>query len=591
MVIATSDGTVYKDEFDYTLGRPMPSKSEDDGTTAPLMTGNKPLSEPEPALNKVFGPAPPAARAFLSTILGDHSPITEKFFNPNELDILRNTAETQLSKGKNVIGYGDYGEKDPFAEGSQAAMHALTDLPHSLAFTLGMARVKKEEDGTIVINDKYDFAVNKEKSDALKAKGSWEVLKMLGYGMIDNGLLGVGNVIGNLLAPENGGRDVEIRIPPKGSSASTMPLTGTQELTDALKSTPGMEVPGKRSQTERQAKRAGVEDTFEAGVKHAAGAFMDLLKVPGDVYQGKRDVSDPDIIARMADLAMTFGVGGLVTAPVRETGVGLFGGRMSKSAVEIAEGLEAKAISPTAVKEWTGLERGADGMWRREFSDSASTYNEYGFNRTSRRIDPIDPTTGKLATVEYGQLGDVLKHDRLYEAYPEAKNIRVVMSPISGTTQGYYASGRNTIVISDKFRTDPEGAKSTLLHEVQHWIQDKEGFSLAVQQNVPKELADQFKGYILRKYGAETVKNIVNTAKEGNIKEARALAKKLLDNADYKLYRSLSSEVEAFNVQKRAHMTADEIRKSPGRMTEDIPRYEQIIVDKNKNVTMGSPVE
>jgi hypothetical protein len=171
---------------------------------------------------------PPAMRIFASTIIGgDRSKITEKNFSPDELDILREAGEKALSKFgqpfrmnkvRPQIQYGDYGEGDQpekslTSEGTEAFMHALTDTRSSLAFTLGMANVRKDPNGDIVINDKYDFDSRRSTVDA--ARKNLGVTRMIMTGLAQNGLLGVGNTIGNLVAPEGEGRDVEIRIPPK----------------------------------------------------------------------------------------------------------------------------------------------------------------------------------------------------------------------------------------------------------------------------------------------------------------------------------------------------------------------------------------
>lgn len=176
-------------------------------------------------LRERFGSPPPALRFFAETVAGDRSKITEQRFSSQELDVLRDAAERGLSKGQKVIGYGDYAQgyeknfRDINAGGTERALDALTDLPSSLAYTLGMARIRKEPDGTIVITDKYDFAASQKKVADLKAKGTWAVLKMAVEAAAHEGLLGVGNLVGNLATPEGAGRDVEIRIPPKRAKA------------------------------------------------------------------------------------------------------------------------------------------------------------------------------------------------------------------------------------------------------------------------------------------------------------------------------------------------------------------------------------
>lgn len=187
------------------------------------------MADWENPLNKILGDPPPALRAFATTAVGDKSDITEDFFNKDELNILRDSADRAFQKRDNFstnkdlppnetyMGYGDYevGGEKAFRtyDGTEAMYHALTDRPSSLSFTLGMAHVKKEEDGSYTISDKYDFAAKKEQVDKIKGEGTFAIMNKFMEGVVANGLLGVGNVWGNLVAPENYGRDVKIKIP------------------------------------------------------------------------------------------------------------------------------------------------------------------------------------------------------------------------------------------------------------------------------------------------------------------------------------------------------------------------------------------
>lgn len=209
---------VVTDELISRPATPKPSKP-DNFIGVEAMAGQQSAGA---GLEKIFGKPPPAVRAFATTLVGDRSKIDESFFTNEELEILRDTAERSIAEGKKEIGYGDYNKEHPrgweksfIPGGTESVLHALTDLPSSLSFTLGMAQINKEDDGTIVIKDKYDFAASKKQVQDLKDQGTWAILNMMGRGFIENGLLGPLNVIGNLAAPEEGGRDVEIRIPKK----------------------------------------------------------------------------------------------------------------------------------------------------------------------------------------------------------------------------------------------------------------------------------------------------------------------------------------------------------------------------------------
>lgn len=71
-------------------------------------------------------------------------------------------------------------------------------------------------------------------------------------------------------------------------------------------------------------------------------------------------------------------------------------------------------------------------------------------------------------------LEDYISHDALFKAYPELRDVKVVFEKTDRGENGRYNSKTKTIYISDKLRNAPEG---TLLHEIQHTIQEIEEFS------------------------------------------------------------------------------------------------------------------
>lgn len=162
-------------------------------------------------IEKKFGVAPPALRLFAQTLAGDRSTIDASHFKTEELAALKKVGEAALAKGKSSFGYGDYGEKEPWAEGNRGFYNALTDPAQSLAFTLGMANVKRGDDGSVLINDRYHWTASPKEVD--KHRSVNDMVRMLMMGARDNGLLGIGNVIGNYMAPQGQGRQVRIKIP------------------------------------------------------------------------------------------------------------------------------------------------------------------------------------------------------------------------------------------------------------------------------------------------------------------------------------------------------------------------------------------
>lgn len=77
------------------------------------------------------------------------------------------------------------------------------------------------------------------------------------------------------------------------------------------------------------------------------------------------------------------------------------------------------------------------------------------------------------------QLQDVLDHPKLYEQYPELRNMTIVEQPAlkDRGARGMYDEANNALAVSPDLLRNPEKLKSTILHELQHAIQKKEGFA------------------------------------------------------------------------------------------------------------------
>lgn len=176
-------------------------------------------------------------------------------------------------------------------------------------------------------------------------------------------------------------------------------------------------------------------------------------------------------------------------------------------ALEQAVKMESAGQSNKDIRRETGWFRGMDGKWRYEIDDSGMQYSargDLGFRernanydryRTLTRkaedamlFDKEVPTAAEIAERKqleqvYGnpqgipkgsKLGDYIKHEALFEAYPELKNATLQFADMDTGTQGRYNPDTNVITISEKLRNAPQ---ETLIHEVQHAVQNAEGFS------------------------------------------------------------------------------------------------------------------
>ena len=139
--------------------------------------------------------------------------------------------------------------------------------------------------------------------------------------------------------------------------------------------------------------------------------------------------------------------------------------------LEIAKDMEEAGREMDDIRLTTGWHKNEyDGMWRHEFSDKDTGFTEAWAKMKSRDANGR-PNQMKL--------GDAFDHPELYKRYPDARDITIQKTASSndsmmGVTQGWYDDATNTLNISPR----SSDGRGTLLHEVQHWIQNREGFAL-----------------------------------------------------------------------------------------------------------------
>lgn len=159
--------------------------------------------------------------------------------------------------------------------------------------------------------------------------------------------------------------------------------------------------------------------------------------------------------------------------------LGTFIGKGSKlwnaESNSVAKALEKEGLAPETIWSQTGNVKAPDGKWRQEISDAEAKIKaqydpEYQYYR------------------DVNNLGDILEHPKLFEAYPEAKNINISQmsgNPFIGGSSGAYYSPKQISettgnVIPDRIGLyqdrllNPETTKSSLLHETGHYIQQSE---------------------------------------------------------------------------------------------------------------------
>lgn len=238
--------------------------------------------------------------------------------------------------------------------------------------------------------------------------------------------------------------------------------------------------------------------------------------------------------------------------------------------LSVARKMEEEKKDAKAIKMATGWERGADGKWRYEMPDAKikDTMDVGGGHIVKRYEDDMLWNGGKLS--------NAIDAPELFKAYPQLKDVRIDTDAIMNDmpSNGEYNSKTNTITIhADELKY----MNGILNHEIQHAIQDIEGFAKGGSLRLVR-------GEVKKKLN-EVTKQIRQLRAEGKEDEAKALIEKnrglynaYQKNDDYNSYKSLAGEVEARNVSARLNMTPEERRKSLAESTEDVARKDQIFL-------------
>ena len=252
--------------------------------------------------------------------------------------------------------------------------------------------------------------------------------------------------------------------------------------------------------------------------------------------------------------------------------------------LSVARRMEEAEKDAKAIKMATGWERGTDGKWRYETSDI--------------KLKPFEEWMNKKNL----KLGDIIDSDSgLFEMYPELKDFKVTRGKGKSTNAAIYTGLGKIEINFSKFkpymsipsnREKIDGILHRVInHEIQHAIQDSEGFAQGVSPNAFRPDApvgklremEEADGRMVERYNAMSYTE--KALGEGvrlkerileNRKEYNALASKYRFGMDG--YTRAAGEVEARNTEKRIGMTEEERRASLASETEDVAREDQILL-------------
>jgi hypothetical protein len=285
---------------------------------------------------------------------------------------------------------------------------------------------------------------------------------------------------------------------------------------------------------------------------------------------------------RVMDLTSWIGPGALLGS--RPAGsVGMFAGRTAKTADQVAlrkaEEMAASGAPREQIWHETGWFQGADDQWRFEIPDQGMrvTGLKEWFPEKQPGEPAMAPRFGEGYDMRADALGaeprvaDMFAHDLLDAAYPERlmdMPLGVFNDPTVRGAVGIAPDGRKMVALNEMLT--PPDAKSTALHELQHLIQEKEGFSLGTTADAQARNAPLSQNSILKQMRESYAKRLFDDPEFVRSGEAKAewerilrLEKQAAESDGYQAYRNAPGEVEARNVQARQSFTADQRKALP----------------------------
>ena len=325
----------------------------------------------------------------------------------------------------------------------------------------------------------------------------------------------------------------------------------------------------------------------------------------------------------------------------------------------VARQMEGEGKDPSAIKWATGWERGKDDMWRYEIPDFTKfdlfgdvmydkrnpdyvRYKELVRKSNAAALMPEQyPSLTNEESDEYvalgekygikkqerkmlqsGMLEDFIDSEELFKAYPQLRRYFLRFDDKLADNVGGYAE-KGGIVLNMKNRFQYEKLSDNLVHEIQHEIQDIEGFSIGTslkaagqkakvlnsqpkvklspaeydflymgeyyyesmssdyRKQVPFDmyLEDRYKDGMFDAHKEFYDENIKGKNKEELVKLYNRLlitSKKRLNLDSWDVYKMTSGEVEARNVSRRRTFSAEQ-RRNLAEDTEDVSRADQIL--------------
>lgn len=286
--------------------------------------------------------------------------------------------------------------------------------------------------------------------------------------------------------------------------------------------------------------------------------------------------------------------------------------------LSVAKQMAEAGKEAETIKLATGWEKGADGKWRTETDDN------WQFSPEFLRLEPYESLPIDRCIQEGTEL---------FSAYPDLRefNVRLSTSLEMQQSKGWFDRDEHEFVL---LQDGIPAMKKTLIHEIQHYIQEQEGFApggnlytasrLAATGNYSStELADAYRKFHdnVKLLPGDLYENIGRVLHEDSFRNFRdVLGEELgelwgsgetaidfmrnaydssnretflqiyeaeLEKAEkghpdaFSLYRRLAGEVEARNAERRSGLSLEERLRTLLANTEDVAEQDKIYLEKN----------
>lgn len=278
-----------------------------------------------------------------------------------------------------------------------------------------------------------------------------------------------------------------------------------------------------RSQERRQQADAGWQDAYQTFAKPA----VDFVTAPKRIMSGELTPSDPEFTdSAIQGAAMLTGRG--LASPGE--GYGIFGGTGSAAAPPF--------VNTAKMRLWAGADPAKvwkDTGWMKEVTGNKMMHE------ISDKNSAMKPISGDMIDKPLS-IADIFHHPELEKHYPGILDTPAqVRSDLPSNVYGGFNPNDGSIVLNAD--RSPSDMRDTILHELNHAVQMKEGFSHGYNPDAPA--VKQF----VTEYNASNYPPISN----------------------YDVYHRMEGEDKSFATMNRKDMTDAERRSSPPWKSSNLP--------------------